>query len=286
MSALARPWQINARTSRSRAVRPGEGGVLSAARRGRETHEVEDDLLKARPRRLVLEKNVVAGVQLDELRTRDSGGQAARFRDRADLVVAGVDDEGRRLDLAEQAGNVDRRASLEQPRRHFTGAGPAAELVEPADLRFAAAGDEARREDLAEHRILLAPADPHQLQHGAVLALALRIAALRPSAGVATVENHPRDPLRMARGVGDADRRAGRDPEQRERLVDSRGGHHGLEIAEPAVERQLVDVPVRQPAAALVPAQESEVLAEEADPVPPDRALQLVLEMGSASSPP
>ena len=169
----------------------GEGGVLSATRRGRETHEVEDDLLKARPGRLVLEENVVAGVQLDELRTRDSGGQAARFRDRADLVVAGVDDERRRLDRAEQAGNVDRRASLEQPRRHFTGAGPTAELVEPADLRCTAAGDEAGREDLAEHRILLAPADPHQLQHGAVLALALRIAALRPSTGVATVENHP-----------------------------------------------------------------------------------------------
>ena len=120
---------------------------------------------------------------------RDSGGQVARFRDGTDLVIAGVDDERRRLDLAEQVGNVDCRARLEQPRRHFASAGPTTQLVEPADLRLTGAGNEARREDLAEHRILLSPADPHQLQHGAVFALALRIAALRPAAGVAAVEN-------------------------------------------------------------------------------------------------
>jgi hypothetical protein len=61
-----------------------------------------------------------------------------------------------RPDPPEQAGNVDRGARLEQPRRHFSGARPPAELVEPADLRLAAAGNEPRREDLAENGILLA----------------------------------------------------------------------------------------------------------------------------------
>src|SRR5262249_575168 len=68
--------------------------------------------------------------------------------------------------------------------------------------------------------------------------------------------------------------------QQRDRLLDSRGGHHGLEIADPALERQLIDLPVGHPAAAVVPTHEPEVVAEEAEPVPPDRALQLVLEVG------
>ena len=277
MSAFARPRRHQHQHLALAGREAGEGGVLSAP--GREIHEVEHDLLKARPRRLVLQKDVVAAVQLDELCPRDSGGQAAPFRDRADLVLAGVDDEGRRLDLAEYAGHVDPGPSLQQPRRHLAGAGPAAQLVEPADLRFTAARNEARREDLAEDRILLAPADPHQLQHGAVLALAVGIAAPRPAAGIAAVEHHLRDALRMARGVGGADRRTGRDPEQRERLLDSRGRHDVLEIADPTLERQLLDVAVRQPAAAVVPAQESEMVAEETDPVSPDGTLQLVLEV-------
>ncbi len=278
MSALASPSRDQHEDLAFAGRELAERGVLPE--RGREAGEIEDDFLEARPRRLVLEEDVVAGVQLDELGSRDAGGQEARFRNGADLVVAGMDDERRRLDRAEQAGGLDRRAGLEEPRRRLAGAGPAAQLVEPADPRFARAGDEAGREDLAEHRILLAPADPHQLEHGAVLAFAFRIAALRPAAGVAAVENQTRDPLRMARGVGRADRGAGRDPQQCEWLLDSRGLRHGVDVSEQAFEREILDLSVRQPAAAFVPAQESEVAAEEADPVPPDGALQLVLEMG------
>src|SRR5262249_336448 len=115
--------------------------------------------------------------------------------------------------------------------------------------------------------------------NGVVLAHGSRIVPPRPAADVAAVENHLRDPLRMARGVGDADRRARRDPQEREWLLDLRGVHDRLEIPEPAGERQLGDVPGRYPPAGVVPAQGSEMVAEEAEPVPPDRALQLVLEM-------
>src|SRR5262249_52650958 len=83
----------------------------------------------------------------------------------------------------------------------------------------------------------------------------------------------------MARRVGGADGGAGRDPQERERFLDSRGNSHGLDVLDPAFERKLVDLPVRHPAAAFVPAQESEVIAEEVKPVPPNGALQLVLEM-------
>src|SRR5262245_58034102 len=108
-----------------------------------------------------------------------------------------MNDESRHLDLTKQIGHVHRRTRFEQPRGHVAGAGPAAELVVPADLRLAGAGQEARREDLAEDRVLLAPADPYQLHHGAVLALALRIAPHRPAAGIAAVENQTRDAFRM-----------------------------------------------------------------------------------------
>src|SRR5262249_31588065 len=81
-----------------------------------ETHEVENGLLETAPRRLLLEKDVVARVELDELRSRDSRGRAAPLLDGTDLVVARVDDERGRLDLAEQVGDVDRGPGLEQPR--------------------------------------------------------------------------------------------------------------------------------------------------------------------------
>src|SRR4051812_8578852 len=83
----------------------------------------------------------------------------------------------------------------------------------------------------------------------------------------------------MSRGVRDADRRAGRNPEQREALGQTRRGDDVLEIANPALERQLLDVAVRHPATAFVPAQEPEVAAEKTNPMPPDGTLELVLQV-------
>src|SRR5262249_10263629 len=71
-----------------------EGGILlggtrgARSRLGRDAHEIEDDLLEARPRRLVLEKDVVARVELDELCSRNFRGRVAGLGDGTDLVVA------------------------------------------------------------------------------------------------------------------------------------------------------------------------------------------------------
>ena len=68
-------------------------------------------------------------------------------------------------------------------------------------------------------------------------------------------------------------------PSRAKGSLDARGGDHGLEVLDPAVEREVADVPVGHPAAALVVAHEAEVVAEEADPVAPDRALPVVFEV-------
>ncbi len=55
---------------------------------------------------------------------------------------------------------------------------------------------------------------------------------------------------------------------------------HGLQILDPALEREVADVPVGHTAPALVVTHEAEVIAEEANPVSPDRALPFVFEVG------
>src|SRR3546814_1343732 len=53
-----------------------------------------------------------------------------------------------------------------------------------------------------------------------------------------------------------------------------------LQVADPVLLRQVACLPVRHPAAALVVADVAEVLAEEPHPVRPDRAVQVVLQVG------
>src|SRR6185295_655463 len=57
------------------------------------------------------------------------------------------------------------------------------------------------------------------------------------------------------------------------------GGDHRLQVFDPPLERQLARLPIRHPAAALVPPEEMEVVGKEPDPMPPDRALPLILEV-------
>ena len=144
-----------------------------------------------------------------------------------------------------------------------------------------ASGDEPRREDLAERRVVLAPSGARQLDDGAVLAARRRSSPRRrPAARVAAVEHQARDALRVPDGVGDA---TSRPPARCRAARTARSGAAAATTAsrsvDPALEREIAHVPVGHPAAALVVADEAEVLGEEPDPVPPDRALPLVLEM-------
>ncbi len=82
----------------------------------------------------------------------------------------------------------------------------------------------------------------------------------------------------MASRVGDRDGAPLRDPEQRE-PYQFQGVHHGFEVPDPRVERELFDRPVGESAAPLVVAHQRVVAGELPDPVPPDRAVAVKLEM-------
>ena len=100
-----------------------------------------------------------------------------------------------------------------------------------------------------------------------------------PAARVAAVEDEIGDPLRVPRGVRHRDRRALRDAEQRKALQ-AGGVDDRLQIADPGLDRQLADLRVREAAAALVVAQDRVALAKPIEPMAPDRAFPVQLEMG------
>ena len=80
----------------------------------------------------------------------------------------------------------------------------ALQLVEPVGLLLGPPGDHLGGKELAEGRVLLAPTDAHQGQHGGILILLGRAAgALVPAHRVAAVENQMRHPFGMAHRVGD-----------------------------------------------------------------------------------
>ena len=70
-----------------------------------------------------------------------------------------------------------------------------------------------------------------------------------------------------------------RDTEQDERFLGLRRGDHRFEVLGGRVERQRADVAIAHAAAAFVVADEAIVSAEESNPVLPDRALGVVLEV-------
>lgn len=97
---------------------------------------------------------------------------------------------------------------------------------------------------------------------------------------VAAIQDQVRDPPRMPHRIADRRGRALADAEQRERPVDAGRIDHRLQVLHPALQRQVAGIPVLHPAAALVKADVAVVLAQEAHPVGPDRALAVVLQVG------
>src|SRR5690606_10240194 len=147
------------------------------------------------------------------------------------------------------------------------------QLVELVPLRFGRIRNEQRREDLAERRIALTPAELDQLTERFSLRLRDERSA-RERAG----QDQLADPLGMANGILDRDRAALRHAEQVEALY-PQGVDDQREVFDPGVEIEAAIGPVRQPAAALVIANEGEVSCEEGDEMPPYRAFPRELEM-------
>jgi hypothetical protein len=99
------------------------------------------------------------------------------------------------------------------------------------------------------------------------------------TAHVAGVEDQVADPFRVTHRVGDGDRRALRYAEQCE-AFDAGGVDHALEIADPVVDRESLHLAIGQPAAALVVTHDRMARAKAAQPMPPNRASPVMLEMG------
>src|SRR5271154_612019 len=87
-----------------------------------------------------------------------------------------------------------------------------------------------------------------------------------------------RDPLGMAHGIGDRHRASLRDAEQRE-AFEAGSVYDGFEIADKGLRRDIFDVAVRETVAACVVADQRVVARQLAIEVPPDRTLQIKLEM-------
>src|SRR6185437_5322535 len=142
-----------------------------------------------------------------------------------------------------------------------------------------ALGDEQASEDLTEGVVVLSPAQADELQQKlALFALAIGEVPVRLTPGVAAVQDEAAHALGMAKRVRDRDGAALRDAEQGE-AVQLQVVDDGLEIADPGLERELVDRPVGEAAAALVVADQSVIAGQLPDPVAPDRALAVVLEV-------
>ena len=211
--------------------------------------------------------------------SRDPGGEEPALRGRAGAVAARMHHQRRRPDLAEERDHVDLRAHLEQVAGVLGRRRPPAQLVEPVHLLVRRSRHEPRREYLSKGGIVLAPAHAGQLDDGAVLPFAPDVATARPAARVPAVEDEAGDAFGVPYRVDDRLRRPLRDPEERERLGRAGRRHHRLQVLDRALERGRAHVPVAHAAAALVVADEPEMLGEKVDPMAPDRALPLVLEV-------
>jgi hypothetical protein len=86
------------------------------------------------------------------------------------------------------------------------------------------------------------------------------------------------DPLRLLGGVGDRYRTSGRDPEQREPLERGRV-HYRRQVRDLSFERDLARAPIRQTAPSAVVANERVTSTELREPVAPDGASPVVLEV-------
>jgi hypothetical protein len=239
--------------------------------------EVRHLPLEDRPGRFVLEQDVVRAVQRDQPRSGDRGGQQPTLLERAHLVATGVQHERGHRESGQQLGDVRVHALVQRVGGDRRRDRHPLQVVHPAHLFLGRAGDHQRGEHPPEQGVLPTPADPHDLlEGGAQLDLVGRRVAQR--SGEAAVEHQLADPLRIADRVCDRHRAALGHPHQRE-PVEPGGVDDRLQIADPRLQTEVGDLPVRQPVPALVVAHHRRDRSHRRQEVPPYRALPVILEM-------
>ena len=208
---------------------------------------------------------------------------ACSWRD-AELVPC-VQEQGGCLDAGRALGHVDHGPRLEHLRRVLGRRRAPEQFGEGLPQVRRSVGDERRGEEAPEGRVLPTPAEAHDLElERGFPTLFVGDGPAQAPLGVGAEQDQMADPLRMTGRVGDRHRAALGHTEQREPLqaevVDD-----GFEVLHEGVEREVVDVVRRQPAAPLVVADELAPPGEADEPVAPDRALPVVVEMGDPVRP-
>ena len=232
---------------------------------------------EATPGRLVGQEDVVTGLERQQPRPRKQGSEDPPFFERHHPVVAGMSHEGIHRHARDELADIDGGAGLIEPDSGFRRRRLALELVVPGHLLLASLGQEEHREEMAERRIRVGPARADDRDQSFV-SPALAFAPAQPSSRVAAVEDEPLDSFGMTRGIRDGCRRPLRYPEQHE-TVEPGGVDDALEVRHPAVQRDLSGRPIGQATTALVVPNERVPFAQPLQPVTPDRAPPVELEM-------
>ena len=140
-------------------------------------------------------------------------------------------------------------------------------------------GHELHGEHPAERGVVPAPAEAHQLHlHASLFVLLNRRGPDPASLHEGAEEDQAPDSVGMSRRVGDGDRSTLGDAQEDE-SVEVRGVDHGLQIGHPGFEGEVLDVPVGESATPFVVTDQPVAAGQLPPPVPPDRALPVVVEM-------
>ena len=251
-------------------VAPGGGNAVGL-------EEGSDLVHERRPGGLAGQQDVVPAVERHEARARDRRGDLDGVGERHRPIARGLEDERRRPDRGQVGRDVDAmpgdpaRDRVRGRRRHPL------EVVEPAQLLLGRLRDELRGEDAPELRVLLRPADADHAPVRLLLGFSVRVAHGRAAAD-RPVEHEARHAVRVHDRVRPCDGRTAGHPEEREPPEADRLDH-GLEIPQTRLDREVVDVPVGHPEAALVVPDERRERTEVVQEMPPDGALPVVLEV-------
>lgn len=155
------------------------------------------------------------------------------------------------------------------------------QVAHGVDLLQRAPGGELHREHLPVRGVVATPSRGHEHELRLVLGDALRgKVTVEQAAAVSAEEDEMADPIGMARRVLDCGGDPLRMAEKREGLGEARGIHHGLEIANVGLEGELDIGGVRKAAGAQVHAQQPVLGRQRCNPRLPQRAVELVLEVG------
>src|SRR6516162_8531904 len=139
-------------------------------------------------------------------------------------------------------------------------------------------GNKERREQLAERRIVLAPVLPHQRSHSCTSSDFVRVSAGTPALRISSPEYEMRHALRMLDHVGDGDRTALGNPEQR-KLVEMSRIDDAFEVQQHRLEGQIAHLSIRETTAPLVVTNEPILRRSAFNPVPPDRTFRIELQV-------